>query len=236
MFSKKIFLFIIFIIINNIISQSYNDPYYNDNNDENSNNNDDDSDDKIAILIALICWSVIVFIATFAYVYCCICRDRRGSFSTRNYHPDYLGDRVYLIPINNQNGQTNNIKQKGQNNNNVNSNQILNLNSSNLEVEINYLFQNIMKPEIYTEKFGKEEKSCSICSNKFKLNKSKIVLTLCHHFFHFYCLKKYLLEGKGKKCLNCNHDFFETFNSIKLDSSKIKIIPLDEKDNPNNEQ
>ena len=235
MFSKKIFLFIIFIIINNIISQSYNDPYYNDNNDE-SSNNDNDSDDKTGILIALICWSVIVFITTFAYVYCCICRDRRGSFATRNYHPDYLGDRVYLIPINNQNGQTNNIKQKGQNNNNVNSNQILNLNPSNLEVEINYLFQNIMKPEIYTEKFGKEEKSCSICSNKFKLNKSKIVLTLCHHFFHFYCLKKYLLEGKGKKCLNCNHDFFETFNSIKLDSSKIKIIPLDEKDNPNNEQ
>ena len=190
MFSKKIFLFIIFIIINNIISQSYNDPYYNDNNDE-SNNNDNDSDDKTGILIALICWSVIVFITTFAYVYCCICRDRRGSFATRNYHPDYLGDRVYLIPIN-QNGQPNNIKQKGQNNNNVNSNQILNLNSSNLEVEINYLFQNIMKPEIYTEKFGNEEKSCPICSNIFKLNKSKIVLTLCHHFFHFYCLKKYL--------------------------------------------
>ena len=231
MFSKKIFLFIIFIIINNIISQSYNDPYYNDNNDESSNNNDDDSDDKIAILIALICWSVIVFITTFAYVYCCICRDRRGSFSNRNYHPDYLGDRVYLIPIySNQNGQ--NL----QNNNNINNNQILNLNSSKLEVEVNYLFQNLMKPEIYTEKFGNEEKSCPICSNIFKLNKSKIVLTLCHHFFHFYCLKKYLLEGKGKKCLNCNRDFFETFNSIQIDSSRINIIPLDEKDNPNNEQ
>ena len=224
MFSKKLFLFTILIIINNIISQSYND-----DNDE-SNNDDDGSDTKKFVIIAVCCWSIFVFILTFAYVYCCICRDRRGSFSNRNYHPDYLGDRVYLIPINSN--------QKGQNgqNNNINSNQILNLNSSKLEVEVNYLFQNLMKPEIYTEKFGNEEKSCPICSNIFKLNKSKIVLTLCHHFFHFYCLKKYLLEGKGKKCLNCNHDFFETFNSIKLDSSKIKIIPLDEKDNPNNEQ
>ena len=222
MFSKKLFLFTILIIINNIISQSYND-----DNDE-SNNDDDGSDTKKFVIIAVCCWSIFVFILTFAYVYCCICRDRRGSFSNRNYHPDYLGDRVYLIPINSN--------QKGQNNNNKNSNQILNLNPSKLEVEINYLFQNIMKPEIYTEKFGKEEKSCSICSNKFKLNKSKIVLTLCHHFFHFYCLKKYLLEGKGKKCLNCNRDFFETFNSIQINTSAIKIIPLDEKDNPNNEQ
>ena len=224
MFSKKLFLFTILIIINNIISQSY----YDDNDE--SNNDDDGSDTKKFVIIAVCCWSIFVFILTFAYVYCCICRDRRGSFSNRNYHPDYLGDRVYLIPINsNQNGQN------GQNNN-INNNQILNLNSSNLEVEVNYLFQNLMKPEIYTEKFGNEEKSCPICSNIFKLNKSKIVLTLCHHFFHFYCLKKYLLEGKGKKCLNCNRDFFETFNSIKLDSSKINIIPLDEKDNPNNEQ
>ena len=225
MFSKKLFLFTILIIINNIISQSYND-----DNDE-SNNDDDGSDTKKFVIIAVCCWSIFVFILTFAYVYCCICRDRRGSFSNRNYHPDYLGDRVYLIPINsNQNGQN------GQNNNNINNNQILNLNSSNLEVEVNYLFQNLMKPEIYTEKFGNEEKSCPICSNIFKLNKSKIVLTLCHHFFHFYCLKKYLLEGKGKKCLNCNRDFFETFNSIQIDSSRINIIPLDEKDNPNNEQ
>ncbi len=233
MFSKKIFLFIIFIIINNIISQSYNDPYYNDNNDE-SSNNDNDSDDKTGILIALICWSVIVFITTFAYVYCCICRDRRGSFATRNYHPDYLGDRVYLIPIN-QNGQPNNIKQKAQNNNNVNSNQILNLNSSNLEVEINYLFQNIMKPEIYTEKFGKEEKSCSICSNKFKLNKSKIVLTLCHHFFHFYCLKKYLINYENNNCPLCKYDLIKNIKYNFEDLYYTKIIPLDEKENPINE-
>ncbi len=39
-------------------------------------------------------------------------------------------------------------------------NQTLSLNSSNLVLQINYLFQNIMIPEIYSEKFGKEEKSC----------------------------------------------------------------------------
>ena len=260
MFSNNIFLFISYIIIKNIISQrnTYNDYYYDDYYyDDDSSNNPPNSS---AIIIAVIIYFIFMIGGIALCVYCCCYRNRNRNRQTVNTSPpNYLGGHVYLVPANSNQivGQRiiipNNIQQNGQyyNNNNINANQnmqfyqngnynmenqMLNLNSSNLEIQINYLFQNIMIPEIYTEKFGKEEKSCPICSNKFKLNKSKIVLTLCHHFFHFYCLKKYLLEGKGKKCPNCNHDFFEIFSSIQIIPSKVKIEPLDEKDNPNNEQ
>ena len=259
MFSNNIFLFISYIIIKNIISQrnTYNDYYYDDYYyDDDSSNNPPNSS---AIIIAVIIYFIFMIGGIALCVYCCCYRNRNRNRQTVNTSPpNYLGGHVYLVPANSNQivGQRiiipNNIQQNGQyyNNNNINANQnmqfyqngnynmenqMLNLNSSNLEIQINYLFQNIMIPEIYTEKFGKEEKSCTICLNKFNLNKSKIVLTQCHHFFHFYCLKKYLLEGKGKKCPNCNHDFFEIFSSIQIIPSKVKIIPLDEKDNPNNE-
>ena len=259
MFSNNIFLFISYIIIKNIISQrnTYNDYYYDDYyyDDDSSN-----STNSTTVIIAVIIYFIFMIGGIALCVYCCCYRNRNRNRQTVNTSPpNYLGGHVYLVPANSNQivGQRiiipNNIQQNGQyyNNNNINANQnmqfyqngnynmenqMLNLNSSNLEIQINYLFQNIMIPEIYTEKFGKEEKSCTICLNKFNLNKSKIVLTQCHHFFHFYCLKKYLLEGKGKKCPNCNHDFFEIFSSIQIIPSKVKIVPLDEKDNPNNEQ
>ena len=259
MFSNNIFLFISYIIIKNIISQrnTYNDYYYDDYYyDDDSSNNPPNS---TTVIIAVIIYFIFMIGGIALCVYCCCYRNRNRNRQTVNTSPpNYLGGHVYLVPANSNQivGQRiiipNNIQQNGQyyNNNNINANQnmqfyqngnynmenqMLNLNSSNLEIQINYLFQNIMIPEIYTEKFGKEEKSCTICLNKFNLNKSKIVLTQCHHFFHFYCLKKYLLEGKGKKCPNCNHDFFEIFSSIQIIPSKVKIVPLDEKDNPNNE-
>jgi hypothetical protein len=259
MFSNNIFLFISYIIIKNIISQrnTYNDYYYDDYyyDDDSSN-----STNSTTVIIAVIIYFIFMVGGILLCVYCCCYRNRNRNRQTVNTSPpNYLGGHVYLVPANSNQivGQRiiipNNIQQNGQyyNNNNINANQnmqfyqngnynvenqMLNLNSSNLEIQINYLFQNIMIPEIYTEKFGKEEKSCTICLNKFNLNKSKIVLTQCHHFFHFYCLKKYLLEGKGKKCPNCNHDFFETFSSIQIIPSKVKIVPLDERDNPNKEQ
>jgi hypothetical protein len=256
MFSNNIFLFISYIIIKNIISQrnTYNDYYYDDYYyDDDSSNNPPNS---TTVVIAVIIYFVFMVGGIILCIYCCCYRNRNRQ-RTNTSPPNYLGGHVYLVPANPNQivGQRiiipNNIQQNGQYyNNNINANQnmqfyqngnynmenqMLNLNSSNLEIQINYLFQNIMIPEIYTEKFGKEEKSCTICLNKFNLNKSKIVLTQCHHFFHFYCLKKYLLEGKGKKCPNCNHDFFEIFSSIQIIPSKVKIIPLDEKDNPNNE-
>jgi cell division protein FtsL len=95
-----------------------------------------------------------------------------------------------------------------------------------------YLFQNIIKEKICDEVL--KEDTCSIGINKFILNKSKICVTPCNHIFHFYCLKKYMLDGKGNKCPNCNFNFLEIFNTIKINPSTVEIIPIDEKDNPIN--
>ena len=250
MFSKNIFLFITYIIIKNIISQqnSYNDQY--DDDDYYADDSSDSYSNFSHVIIAIIIFVVIFGVWVFVCVYSC-CRNRnRLNNNARNSAPNnQIVGQPIQIPNNTQqqnvqyynNNNNNNINgnqniEFHQNGNNSVENQTLNLNSSNLVLQINYLFQNIMIPEIYSENFGKEEKSCTICLNKFNLNKSKIILTLCHHFFHFYCLKKYLLDGKGKKCPNCNHDFFEIFNLIEIIPSKIKIVPLEEKDNPINEK
>ncbi len=95
-----------------------------------------------------------------------------------------------------------------------------------------YLFQNIINEKIYDEVL--KEDTCSICINKFILNKSKICVTPCNHIFHFYCLKKYMLDGKGNKCPNCNFNFLEVFKTIEINPSTVEIIPIDEKDNPIN--
>ena len=261
MFSNNKIFFIIFIFtLKDILSQRntyYEDNYYDDSSSYSAN--------TTVIVIAIVIYFIIMIGGIILCIYCCCYRNRStGSVyhQQSNYPPNYVGGQVYIIPSNNriisqpvqplqypynigQNSQTNNnnvniISNQDmglyQNGNYNQENQRLNLNYSNLEMQVNYLFQNNMKPEIYSEKFGKEEKECTICLNNLKLNKSKIVLTQCYHYFHFYCLKKYLLDGKGKRCPNCNSDFFETFNSIQLIPSKIKIIPLDERDNPNNEQ
>jgi hypothetical protein len=254
MFSNNIILFIFFIFtIKDIFSQTksyYNDNYYDDSSSYQAS--------TTIIIIAVIIYLIIMIGGIILCIYCCCYRNRNRQttpiYNQPSNYPNYLSGQVYVIPANNRiisqpmipiqypynipNTQTNGNQDLRlyQNGNYNPENQILNLNHSELELKVNYLFQNNMKPEIYSERFGKDEKECTICLNKFILNKSKIVLTPCHHFFHFYCLKKYLLDGKGKKCPNCNSDFFETFNSIQLIPSKIKIIPLDEKDNPNNEQ
>jgi len=95
-----------------------------------------------------------------------------------------------------------------------------------------YLFQNIINEKIYDEVL--KEDTCSICINKFILNKSKICVTPCNHIFHFYCLKKYMLDGKGNKCPNCNFNFLEVFKTIEINPSTVEIIPIDERDNPIN--
>jgi len=264
MFSNNKILFIIFIFsIKDIISQRYyDDPYYDNYYYDDSSSY---STNTTVIVIAIIIYFIVMIGGIILCIYCCCYRNRRTRTvytQQSNYPSNYIGGQVYVIPSNNrivtqpiqpipypynigQNPQTNNnnvnvISNRDmglyQNGNYNQENQMLNLNYSNLEMKVNYLFQNNMKPEIYSERFGSDEKKCTICLNKLNLNKSKIVLTQCHHFFHFYCLKKFLLDGKGKRCPNCNNDFFETFNSIQLIPSKINIIPLDERDNPNNEQ
>lgn len=262
MFSNNKILFIIFIFpIKDIFSQRktyYEDNYYYDDSSSYQGN-------TTVIVIAIIIYLIIMIGGIILCIYCCCYRNRNRQgaaiYNQPSNYPNYISGQVYVIPSNNriinqpilpvqypynmpQNAQSNNANVPNtnqdirlyQNGNYNHENQILNLNHSELELKVNYLFQNNMKPEIYSERLGNDEKECTICLNKLILNRSKIVLTQCHHFFHFYCLKKYLLDGKGKKCPNCNSDFFETFNSIQLIPSKINIIPLDEKDNPNNEQ
>ena len=103
-------------------------------------------------------------------------------------------------------------------------------------IKKHFLFQNLIIPEIFIEKLKFYDNICSICLNAFIENQSKICVTQCHHVFHFYCLKKYVLENNGRKCPNCNYDLFRILDKIKFNYNLVKIIPLDENDNPNNEK
>ena len=117
------------------------------------------------------------------------------------------------------------------NNNNINNKKdMINI------IKKHFLFQNLIIPEFFIEKLKFYDNICSICLNVFIENKSKICVTQCHHVFHFYCLKKYVLENNGRKCPNCNYDLFRILDKIKFNYNLVKIIPLDEKDNPNNEK
>ena len=211
-----------------------------------------DSGDTIIVIVIIVIFVVIVII----YFVCC--HNKRKARKTTEQNETNIGhpQGYYTYPVNQTNPtqsdqninavpQQNNV----QNNNNKisninNSNQLLNLNNqpnnnSNTNdelVKINYLFQFIMIPEIYNERLQNLESKCNICLKNFILKKSKIVETKCHHIFHFYCLKKCLLNAAEKKCPNCNYDFLSLFTSaINLKTNEIKIEPLDERDNPNNE-
>ena len=117
------------------------------------------------------------------------------------------------------------------NNNNIkNKKDMINI------IKKHFLFQNLIIPEIFIEKLKFYDNICSICLNVFIEKQSKICVTQCHHVFHFYCLKKYVLENNGRKCPNCNYDLFRILDKIKFNYNLVKIIPLDEKDNPNNEK
>ena len=115
---------------------------------------------------------------------------------------------------------------------NINNNNINNKKNMINMFKKHFLFQNLIIPEIFIEKLKFYDNICSICLNVFIENHSKICVTQCHHVFHFYCLKKYILENNGRKCPNCNYDLFGIFDKIKFNYNMVKIIPLDENDNP----
>ena len=115
----------------------------------------------------------------------------------------------------------------------IERNKIPNFKTTNkYELKKHFLFQKLMKWKYY--KNNDEEEVCPICLQKFNKNFSKICITPCNHIFHFYCLKKYMLDGKGNKCPNCNFNFLEVFKTIEINPSTVEIIPIDEKDNPIN--
>jgi hypothetical protein len=97
----------------------------------------------------------------------------------------------------------------------------------------NYLFQKIMSCYIYNKNIQNE---CVICLQKFIFNYSKICKTPCNHIFHFYCLKKFILSTKNIECPLCKYNFNKHLKKIKdKELLKIKIIPLNENDNPEKE-
>ena len=97
----------------------------------------------------------------------------------------------------------------------------------------NYLFQKIMPIYIYNQNIQNE---CVICLQKFIINCSKICKTPCKHVFHFYCLKKFILSTKNIECPLCKYNFNKHIQKIKdKELLKIKIIPLNENDNPEKE-
>ena len=96
------------------------------------------------------------------------------------------------------------------------------------------LFQQIITPQIYE---SDEEEVCPICLQNIKKNKSKVCITKCKHVFHFYCLKKYVLNSDKNICPLCKEDLFKDtkFDIELIAILNAPIIPLDEKDNPINE-
>ena len=109
----------------------------------------------------------------------------------------------------------------------INSNSIPNFNNvSKLELKKYFLFQKLMKFTYY--KNDKEE-ICPICLEKFNKNISKICTTPCNHIFHFYCLKKYVFQFNNLNCPLCKKEYLKEND---FDLYGIRIIPLNENDNP----
>jgi hypothetical protein len=198
--------------------------------EENNNNNYNNS--KVGLIVSLIISIIFTIIIIFLIFYCC-CKIATNSV-LNNDNQLNRRNNIHSNPMNSISSIQNNNRQYFQTYN-INSER-LNLNSEKNSIifQQHFLFQNIMKPEIFSERFKSVEKNCSICLLDFVIDKSKICITNCHHIFHFYCLKKYVLNKKGKKCPICNDNFFKIFENIKIDEKKIKIIPLNEKDNPLN--
>lgn len=193
------------------------------------NNNNNYNNSNVGLIITLIISILLTIVIIFLIFYCC-CKIATNSVLNNNNQLNRRND-IHSYPMN---SIQNNNRQYFQTYD-INSER-LNLNSdkNSIIAQQHFLFQNIMKPEIFSERFKSAEKNCSICLLDFVVDKSKICITNCHHIFHFYCLKKYVLNKKGKKCPICNNNFFEIFENIKIDEKKIKIIPLNEKDNPLN--
>ena len=69
----------------------------------------------------------------------------------------------------------------------------------------------------------------SDCLEKFNKNISKICTTPCNHIFHFYCLKKYVFQFNNLNCPLCKKEYLKEND---FDLYGIRIIPLNENDNP----
>jgi hypothetical protein len=115
----------------------------------------------------------------------------------------------------------------------IEKNKIPNFNTlTKKELKKHYLFQKLMKWNYYKKNEKNEEEVCPICLQKFNVNISKICVTPCKHIFHFYCLKKFVFEFNNFNCPYCKKDYL---TNKKFNLQDIRIIPLNEEDNPINE-
>jgi len=107
-----------------------------------------------------------------------------------------------------------------------------------------YLFQNELKYQIYNENMVKYGDECTICLEKFIVNKIRICFTPCKHIFHFSCLKEYIIKSNDTHCPNCKFDFFSLLNGKNINYDLVEIddnypndnIDDDQKKNDNNER
>jgi len=141
----------------------------------------------------------------------------------------------------------NNILCKGNNNNNNLNNNTVNITineeqkkKENLK-KIKNLFEKngYLKSKIYNKEYENKNKlnnKCSICLEKFLINKSNIIITPCNHIFHTNCLHYWLKKNYSKaKCPSCNFNllvnnrnnkrksFISCNNNIIFRNSKCKF-------------
>jgi len=85
--------------------------------------------------------------------------------------------------------------------------------------KINNLFEKngYLKSKIYNYEYVNKNEvnnKCSICLEKFLINKSNISITPCHHIFHTDCLHRWLKKNILKtKCPNCNYNLLVNRNN-----------------------
>ena len=84
--------------------------------------------------------------------------------------------------------------------------------------KIEKLLNTILAPINYYKHLGEKEGNpctvCTICIEEFKIGKSKVSVTPCHHIFHFKCLSNWLNKNVlNPKCPNCNHNLLQELNN-----------------------
>ena len=89
-----------------------------------------------------------------------------------------------------------------------------------------YLLKNDLKPIEFSNVNNNMNYSenCPICLDDFQSN-SKIVLTPCHHIFHYKCFKEFFMRKNGNLCALCKYNFMSLLEgkNINLDNVDINL-------------
>ncbi len=110
------------------------------------------------------------------------------------------------------------IRYKRERNNRINR---INQERILLEKKINYLFSHEIKPVSFAKEKLIEYEKCPICLETYN-NEKEICITPCKHYFHFYCLSKYIIESKAHLCPMCKFNFFSIFENKDINFDQIE--------------